>query len=102
MQKLIKVVSISSNANSFGLKGHVLVAKDGEAWEVGRSAYTTEPYKVGDIITVEYPDTMKPEARSPLWYRGGFEIPRKLDTCPPKLLKQFWPDDVPACIGCGE
>ena len=36
-QKQFKVASISSNANSFGLYGHVLMAEDGESWQVGRS-----------------------------------------------------------------
>ena len=34
LYKPFKVALISSNPNSFGLYGHIMVAEDGESWQV--------------------------------------------------------------------
>lgn len=45
--KQFKVASISSNPNSFGLFGHIMVAEDGEAWQVGAAVRVNFPSRGG-------------------------------------------------------
>ena len=40
--KIFTVVSVSSNANSFGYKGVLVLAEDGTGYELGFQAYGTE------------------------------------------------------------
>src|ERR1035437_3586251 len=48
--KQFKVVSVSSNRNSFGLSGMILMGRDGTAWQVG--ANTLNLCRKGDIVNV--------------------------------------------------
>ena len=82
--KSFKVVAISGNRNSFGLKGVVLVARDGQAFEVG----SNDPHlpKEGDVLEVP----TKPGIGLD-WGGLGFEIPRKLNQpAPPEVVRQVW------------
>jgi hypothetical protein len=81
-----KVMAVSSNANAFGLHGVVLIAVDGEAWEVACSMYHLPI--VGDILR-------PPVVRGVLyWGLLGFEIPEKLEpNAPHDVLKQVWGED---------
>lgn len=38
--KEFKVVAASSNTNGFGLRGYVLVARDGQAFEIGQHVFS--------------------------------------------------------------
>ena len=80
--KRFKVAAVSSNANSFGLKGVVVIAKNGEAFEVG--ANTLSMPKEGQVLGVPV------EGGSLNWARLGFEIPRELERAPRKVVKQVW------------
>lgn len=80
--KDFKVVAVSSNQNSFGLYGVVLMSKDGEAWEAAHG--TLELPKRGDVLTV----SMDPGG--PNWAALGFEIPRQMPKPPQDVIKQVW------------
>jgi glycine cleavage system H lipoate-binding protein len=88
IQKPFKVASVSSNANSFGLHGHVLVAKDGTAFEVG----ITGQFKLakGDIIEVE----CHTPGNFMNWQKNSagvtIEIPRALGKAPAAAVKEVW------------
>jgi len=75
MSKKFKVVTVSENTNSFGLYGMVLMAKDGEAWQVGANSINVK--KKGDVITLENS-----------WAEHGFEIPEKLDNAPESVIQE--------------
>jgi hypothetical protein len=48
------VVTISSNANSFGLKGVLCLAPSGKGVEAGIQAYGSDPLpQIGDTLTLE-------------------------------------------------
>jgi hypothetical protein len=83
LAKLFKVASVSSNANSFGLRGMILMAQDGEAWEVGANALNVK--QKGAIVAVEIVNDQ------PAWATLGYEIPRELGKAPAKVVREVWP-----------
>jgi hypothetical protein len=90
--KKFRVAAISDKANSFGLTGHILVARDGQGFEVGRSraGEYPEPWKVGQDITVPFTQ-VGDEALEPAWGEICCEIPRSLPRCPPNVLASLYP-----------
>ncbi len=87
--KLFRVAAVSSNANSFGLTGIVLMARDGQAWEVGRVQFgQNTPWKTGMEIPVSVDENDRP-----LWHYMGVEIPRQLSTAPLKIARFAWRKD---------
>lgn len=85
--KTFRVAAVSSNSNSFGLHGHILIAEDGEAWEVARSRGPGNlpcwPWEKGDDVIVH----MKP---APHWAGLGCEIPRRLPDAPTKVVAELF------------
>ena len=81
--KKFKVVSKSKNRNSFGLQGHVLMARDGEAWECGVSHINER--QIGDVIDLPY-DT-QPIFITLNW---SAEIPHKLVAAPKNVADLVW------------
>ncbi len=83
MKKTFIVAATASNQNSFGLKGVILVAQDGEAWSVGSS--TLYLPKQGDKVTI---DTNNFAGR-------GWEIPHRMKPdAPAEVVKQLWKGKV--------
>lgn len=83
--KAFMVADVSQNANSFGLYGHILVARDGEAYESARSrGKWHEEYNKGSIVTLQ------PLGDGWNWAAAGFEIPRTLDPAPPAVAEEMW------------
>jgi len=82
--KLFKVAALSSNLNSFGLRGMVVVADDGEAWEVGGNSLNVRPR--GAVVSVPM------VRRKPNFSKLGYEIPRKLPKAPPEVVAKLWPN----------
>lgn len=83
---VFRVVSISANPNSFGLYGHVLVSRDGLAYEVGRSIGPwNTPWTKGTDISVP-----TDENGILTWAGLGAEIPRKLDKPPVAVLCEIF------------
>ena len=82
MNKPFKVASVSKNANSFGLQGMILMAQDGEAYEVGANSLNVKTK--GTVLQV-------PVIQGVATFAGmGFEIPRKLPTAPAPVVKEVW------------
>lgn len=76
------VAAQSSNANSFGLVGYILIARDGEAWEVGRSL--SFPWSTGQVVKV-------PMQTSQLtWAALSCELPRRLPVAPAAVVNEIW------------
>lgn len=81
--KAFKVASVSNDTNSFGLTGIILMAADGEAWEVGASYLHSQ--KKGDVIHVSCTGKTGRNFAS-----LGFEIPRRLPDAPPGVIEEVW------------
>ena len=81
--KPFKVVMVSSNQNSFGLTGMILLARDGEAYEVAASSLYVKPK--GHVLKVPIVGTNQLN-----FARLGFELPRKLDVPPAGVVKAIW------------
>ena len=101
--KMFQVIGVSSNANSFGLHGIMLVAKDGTAIEAGCSIHGGgQPNEIRaghhvalplvndgieDIVAcLNWQDARLVETNE----RISFEIPTLRHPCPKALVKKFW------------
>jgi len=82
--KEFKVAAVSSNTNSFGLYGMLLLAKDREVWQVG--ANNLHVKKVGDIVEVRV-DEVNSE---PDFTSLSYEIPQRMPDCTQKLADEIW------------
>jgi hypothetical protein len=81
--KPFRVASVSSNLNSFGLTGMILMARDGEAYEIGASSLYVK--KKGDVVRVPVVGKFGRNFAS-----LGFEIPRKLPDAPAGVVEEVW------------
>ncbi len=81
--KLFKVASVSENTNSFGLWGMILMAEDGETWEVAANSLNKKTK--GDLINVPLTD----EGRA-YFATLGFEIPTPRGIAPPAVVKEVF------------
>lgn len=88
--KRFMCVSYSDNANSFGLYGHIMVAEDGESWEVGRTRAggAHKPWGLNELVDVRLllTEPKASQAARPDWASLGGEIPRRYRNCPRTLL----------------
>jgi hypothetical protein len=80
--KAFKVASVSSNTNSFGLTGMILIARDGEAWQVGANSISVRAK--GTIIKVPKLGTARTFAAL------SFELPERLPDAPPGVVAEIW------------
>lgn len=82
----MRIVTISDNTNSFGLRGVVLVDRDTlRGWEVGANSIWLDGKQVGD-------DELVPcdvNTGKPRWDVLGVEIPRSLGVMPEKLARDL-------------
>lgn len=78
-----RVVSVSSNTNSFGLHGVILISRLGNAWEVGANAINVP--KQNDTFGARIHADGNPN-----FTKFGFEIPRRLPDVPPHIVSQVW------------
>lgn len=81
--KPFTVASVSENCNSFGLTGMILMARDGEAWEVGASSLYVKAK--GDIVQVPIVGKAGRNFAS-----LGFEIPTRLPDAPAGVVEEVW------------
>ena len=79
--KVFKCVAISNNRNSFGLRGVVFVALDGEAWQVG--VHDLDCPVVGRSYGVLERQGNFAHGFSVL----GWEIPRRLPKAPQTVVE---------------
>jgi hypothetical protein len=75
------VAQKSSNTNSFGLYGIILVAKDGSAWEAAHG-YLDCPEQ-GDVVSLGLDGNSEP-------IFTGYEIPRRLKNAPQEVVDAVW------------
>jgi hypothetical protein len=80
-----KVITVSSNTNSFGLHGVIMADKSGLAFEVGMN-YLSKP-NTGDMLNVTLTKSLKLSSIA----GKSYEIPRKLPNVPAKLLTELFP-----------
>jgi hypothetical protein len=80
--RVFVVVSVSANRNQFGLRGMVVVAPDGEAWEVGANDLSSK--KKGEVIQVPLLGRLRNFASL------GFEMPKQLPDAPPEVVAAVW------------
>lgn len=81
--KAFKVASVSDNTNSFGLRGMILIAADGEAYEVGASSLYVKTK--GDVVHVP---VVGKAGRN--FGTLGLEIPRRLPDAPAGVIEEVW------------
>jgi hypothetical protein len=86
--KEFKVVAASSNTNGFGLRGFVLIAKDGQAFEIGQHAFNP------CVPVLEKGKTIKVPLRDgkPHFYgqQLGEITVTPLAKAPAKVVKEVW------------
>ena len=83
--KVFRVAAISENANSFGLVGHVLMAADGEAYEVGRNLSARPVWKRFNLVHV-----VRSAGGDWDWAKLGVELPRALPKALPGVVQEIW------------
>jgi hypothetical protein len=90
--KLFKVASISSNANSFGLHGHILLAEDGETWQVCRRRSGTYPtqWERGEIVEVPVVVDRLTEVERLNWDALHCEVPQALPDAAANIVAEIW------------
>lgn len=81
--KQFKVSALSSNLNSFGLRNHILIAEDGEAWQAAASELNVR--KQGEIIKLHLDLNDVPD-----FAYAGFEIPSRLPNAPRNVVNEVW------------
>lgn len=81
--KEFKIVAVSSNTNSFGLYGVVIVARDGMAFEIATSELNKPEKNAVLIGEVE---------KGSLLSLGNifYEIPSRKEDAPAKVLAEIW------------
>lgn len=85
-----KVFSVSANHNSFGLRGVILMNREGEGWEIGMNDLNIETHGIrrGEVIKVRVDDS------GPDWISLGAEIPHKLPKAPKGVIHIVWSKPV--------
>ena len=81
-----KIVSVSSNTNSFGLHGVVILAKSGTAFEIGMGSINN-PTKGAELFCKisEQGNLLEIQGKS-------YEIPRKLPNAPKEVIAEVFKD----------
>jgi hypothetical protein len=87
ISKRFRVVTISSNTNSFGLHNHIFVAPDGDAWQA--AAYRGpggKTIKAGEILVVPWKN------KEPCFADLGYEIaePVPAGRASAKVVREIW------------
>jgi hypothetical protein len=83
LTKQFAVIGVTSNRNSFGLKGFVAIAKDGTAFEAAANDLNLP--KLNEFIDVPLDDSGRVN-----YSKRGWEIPRDLPKPPKKLIRDVF------------
>lgn len=86
-----KVVSVSSNTNSFGLYGMILMDRNGITYEVAANSLRVK--KRGDVL--EVPGITTGSAVSFHFSEMGFEIPTFKGKAPKAVIAEVWKIETP-------
>jgi hypothetical protein len=97
--KRFRLADISRNTNSFGLRGCILVAQDGEAWEVGSNDVNCPQRGKDYWAPVPLPENRggraQDEVTAEAWAGRGWEIPRRLiPNAPQAVIDIAWPKEI--------
>lgn len=87
------LLTVSKNTNSFGLRNHVFLARDGQAFEGARSDgdYHRRQFEQGK----QYPFTVGDEDDILLGLvNDGFELPRILPKAPPSVINEVFREHI--------
>ncbi len=79
----MKVVTVSQNTNSFGLYGHILMAKDGTAYQIAASMYSKQ--EKGTVLNAEFVNWRLDKIPG-----VSYEIPQKLMQAPADVIADVW------------
>jgi hypothetical protein len=86
-----KVVSISTNTNSFGLFGVIIMNQQGHAYELGVSSFNLADTRRSDIVHVKLRNEGQQNEMVEQVYEFNFEIPRRLTPdAPPDVIEHVW------------
>jgi len=84
-----KVISRSSNTNAFGLRGHVLLSRAGDACEMGLNSLNELEH--GHVVQLRHGVSLSPQQlTSMLAAKLHAEIPRYIGKAPPEVIKEAW------------
>ena len=84
-----KVIAVSSNTNSFGLKQCVLVARNGLAYKACANSLNIP--KKGDIVTIPYIAGDEGLNDATLNFAAkSFEIPERIIDAPQDVIDEVW------------
>src|SRR5688572_5285273 len=86
-----KVITISSNTNSFGLYSVVLASKSGIAFQVYANSLNTP--KENELIDIPFA-IRKDETIDYNFAQRGYEVPTRLQDVPKEVLIELFPDNV--------
>lgn len=86
----LRVAAISSTSNSFGLRGVILIAKDGRAWELGVSSSTINTLDPSLVVGRTYKAIVTESEIQQGSLPFLFEIPKFLAVAPPNVVKEVW------------
>ena len=106
--KNFRLLTSSKNLNSFGLRGYVLIAADGEAWEIGCADGPLAPVKGKTYGVIEdepvrcrcgrdtgHPDRCEcGQDGTPgdlHFFAFGWELPSRLSRAPANVIALVWP-----------
>jgi hypothetical protein len=78
-----RLAALSDNRNAFGLRGAVMIARTGEAWEVGVHDLDC-PVKGQSYSMADYPDGRRQ------WFVYGWELARRLPDAPSAVMDSVW------------
>ena len=82
--KSFRVAAISENANSFGLRQHIMIPRTGQAWKVHKSICL--PWKLHQDIAVPIDENDQFQ-----WAMVRVEMPEEIELLPPeKLIKEVY------------
>ena len=79
------IAAVSTNTNSFGHTGFILVHGSGRTWEVGASAGSRSHWQQGAYVKVPCDQEGEPQ-----WHRLGVEIPRELPKAPTEVVGRLF------------
>jgi len=88
VEKEFKVVSVSSNTNSFGLYGVIMIARDGEAMEI--AVGNLYKPKIGDILIKDIILAGNGKLISYTFRGISYELPRNLPEAPKEVVREVW------------
>lgn len=78
-----KVVTISDNSNSFGLKQFICVAKSGKAYKACANSLNLP--KQGALVVAKTVSGTNQHQ-----FKGSFELVESMDDCPKEVVEEIW------------